>query len=150
MKLSGKILDTTLSRVHNSFRRVEHLGSPSKDFFMTTTNHPIDHAIVALLFLVEGICWIVNELAGFHSPLTAETAEPEVDDPREIYAVEASFAYVDDCTFTGSSHDLDWEDYVEAYSHLATRKVVELRKMARGLAQNVHLMRKSELIALLA
>lgn len=27
---------------------------------------PIDHFIVALVLLVEGICWIINELAGHH------------------------------------------------------------------------------------
>ena len=55
------------------------------------TTHPIDHAIVALLLTFEGICWILNELAGFHAPLTAETAEPELIDPRDVYAIEAHF-----------------------------------------------------------
>ena len=113
---------------------------------MTNTTHPIDHAIVALLFLVEGVCWIINELAGFHSPLTAETAEPEVDDPRDIYAVEAHFI---EPTIAEMPDFAEYVAFMAPYD-LASRKVVELRKMARGMAQNVHLMRKAELIELLA
>ena len=35
---------------------------------MNDTN-PIDHFIVALLFLFEGIAWLINELAGHHDLL---------------------------------------------------------------------------------
>ena len=42
---------------------------------MNNTN-PIELFIVALLALVEGICWIINELAGFHESTAAfEPAE---------------------------------------------------------------------------
>ena len=30
------------------------------------TAHPIEHLLVAFIFLLEGVCWLVNELAGFH------------------------------------------------------------------------------------
>ena len=32
-----------------------------------TSTDPIDHAIVAGLFLLEGLAWIINELAGHHN-----------------------------------------------------------------------------------
>ncbi len=32
-----------------------------------TSTDPIDHAIVAGLALIEGIAWIINELAGHHN-----------------------------------------------------------------------------------
>ena len=43
---------------------------------MNNTNqaHPIELAIIALLFLVEGICYIINEIAGFHKTTTTTTA----------------------------------------------------------------------------
>ncbi len=121
---------------------------------MTRTTHPIDHAIVAFLFLVEGVCWIINELAGFH-------AEPEAIDPRDVYAIEADVSTYDeplpfDATFEGGSHDLDWDEYVDdfaaidAYNELKRRTVKQLRKQAQGLAKGVHLMRKAELLTLLA
>ena len=90
------------------------------------TAHPIDHAIVAVLFLVEGICWIINELAGFH-------AEPEIEDPRDTIAIEAPV------------HEP--EAFIEP--DLFTLTVKELRKQAQGLAKGVHLMRKAELVELL-
>ena len=44
----------------------------------------------------------------------------------------------------------DWQPSVEdEIWSLATKSVAELRKMARGLAKNVHKMRKAELIDLL-
>ncbi|WP_186525278.1 hypothetical protein [Synechococcus sp. SYN20] len=112
----------------------------------TTTTHPIDHAIVAFLFLLEGIAWIINEAAGFHAPLTAETAEPELIDPRDVYAIEAP---VHEPTITEMP---DFAEYVEfmAPFDLAKLKVTELRKRARGLAKGVHLMRKEELLQVLA
>ena len=54
---------------------------------MNNTN-PIDHAIVALLFTFEGLCWIINELAGFHAN-TAQVTETEIEDPRDTIAIEA-------------------------------------------------------------
>ena len=86
-----------------------------------TTTHPIDHAIVAFLFLVEGVCWIINELAGFH-------AEPAAIDPT---------------TKTGTAEEPEGID-------LSLLKVVDLRRMAKGLTKGVHLMRKAELVELLA
>ena len=131
-------------------------------------SHPIDHALALLLVTFESVCWLINELAGFHSPSTAETA----DDPRDIFAIEAPVLEVDDCSFDGGSHDIDWlaalaeltirqpsiaemPDFAEdvefmAPLDLASLKVVELRKRARGLAKNVHLMRRAELLQVLA
>ena len=112
---------------------------------MTTTTHPIDHAIALLLIAFEGICWVINELAGFHDPL-------EVVDPRDIYAIEAPLPF--DCSFDGGSHDLDWFEPFERLAiykpDLSALKVTELRRRAKGLAKGVHLMRKAELVALLA
>jgi len=34
---------------------------------MNDNTHPIELLIVAFLFLFEGLCWLINELAGFHS-----------------------------------------------------------------------------------
>lgn len=38
-------------------------------------NDPIEHFIVALLFLCEGLCWIINELAGHHE--TTRQLQPQ-------------------------------------------------------------------------
>ena len=44
----------------------------------TTTTHPIELLIVALLALLEGVCWVINELAGLHTaPALALPAAPE-------------------------------------------------------------------------
>ena len=44
---------------------------------MNTNTHPIELLIVALLALLEGVCWVINELAGFHTaPALALTAAP--------------------------------------------------------------------------
>ncbi len=101
--------------------------------------HPIDHALAALLIAFGGICWIINELAGFH-------AEPEIVDPRDVYAIEAP---VHEPTVAEMP---DFAEYVEfmAPFDLAKLKVTELRKRARGLAKGVHLMRKAELLQVLA
>ena len=39
-----------------------------------TSTDPIDHAIVACLALVEGIAWVINELAGHHRHAPAPSA----------------------------------------------------------------------------
>ena len=129
--------------------------------------HPIDHALAVLLIAFEGVCWIINELAGLHpARATREfwenveeveriTSQTEIDDPRDTVAIEAPVLEIDDCSFIGGSHDLDW---LESFSRLSIRepldlaslKVTELRKQAKGLAKNVHMMRKAELVALLA
>lgn len=96
----------------------------------TTTTHPIDHAIVAFLFLVEGVCWIINELAGFHAE--PETTEPETID---VVAIETPL--------------LEPAEEPESVD-LSLLKVVDLRRMAKGLTKGVHLMRKTELVELLA
>ena len=119
---------------------------------MSTTNtNPIDHAIVALIFTFEGICWIINELAGFHNapavpaPLTAETAEAEIIDPRDVYAIEAHFIEPTVAEMP------EFEEYVAfmATYDLAKLTVKQLRRKAKGLAKGVHMMRKPELVALL-
>lgn len=112
-------------------------------------SHPIDHALALLLVTFDSICWFINELAGHHSPLTAET----IDDPRDTIAIEAPIPF--DCTFDGGSHDIDWFEALADLTirqpvDLASLKVVELRKRARGLAKGVHLMRRAELLQVLA
>ena len=112
---------------------------------MSTNSHPIEHSIVALLFLVEGVCWIINELAGFH-------VEPEVEDPRDTIAIEEPVPEILDVSFDGYTHGLSWDEYVDSYklSDLKALTVKQLRKQAQGLAKNVHLMRKAQLVELLA
>ena len=44
---------------------------------MNNNTDPIEVFIVALLYMVEGICWIINELAGHHKP-QPEPAKPHV------------------------------------------------------------------------
>ena len=119
---------------------------PRQRFFIMTNTNPIDHAIVALLLTFEGICWIINELAGFHAPLTAETAEAEIIDPRDVYAIEAHFIEPTVAEMP------EFEEYVAFMANydLATLTVKQLRAQAKGLAKGVHLMRKQDLIALLA
>jgi hypothetical protein len=140
--------------MHNWSGWVEQTA-PHLDLFIMNNSHPIDHALAVLFIAFEGACWIINELAGFHPPLTAET----VDDPRDIFAIEApaSFDCSGDlnCSLDGGSHDLDW---LEAFARLDIRqpvdlaalKVTELRKRAKGLAKGVHLMRRAELLRVLA
>ena len=40
--------------------------------------HPIEILIVAFMLLFEGLCWIINELAGFHSPRLSYTKGPHM------------------------------------------------------------------------
>ena len=103
---------------------------------MNNTN-PIDHAIVALLFAFEGLCWIINELAGFHATAT-QVVETEIEDPRETFAVEVSAPVITvetapiETTFDGLS-------------------VKQLRILARELGiQSINKLRKAELIAALS
>lgn len=103
---------------------------------MNNTN-PIDHAIVALLLTFEGLCWIINELAGFHTT-TQPAPEPELIDPREIYAIEASAPTVTTETpaITATFEGLN---------------VKQLRILAREIGiQSISKLRKTELIAVLS
>jgi hypothetical protein len=102
---------------------------------MNNTN-PIDHAIVALLFTFEGLCRIINELAGFHAT-TAQMIDTDLD-PREIFAVEVSAPVITvetapiETTFDGLS-------------------VKQLRALAREVGiQSISKLRKTELIAALS
>ena len=84
----------------------------------------------------------------------ATEAELEIEDPRDTIAIEATTIEVEDLPFD-CAPDIDW---AEALAHLTIRKpadltalkVTELRRKAKGLAKGVHLMRKAELVALLA
>jgi len=40
----------------------------------TNNTHPIEFFIASLLYLFEGICYIINELAGFHQTATKVSA----------------------------------------------------------------------------
>ena len=117
-----------------------------------TTTHPIDHAIALLLIAFEGICWTINELAGFHAPL--EVVDPDDIDPRNVYAIEADFTFYEDPVPFDATDELDWFEpfgRLTVYKpDLSALKVTELRRKAKGLAKGVHLMRKAELVALLA
>ena len=103
---------------------------------MNNTN-PIDHAIVALLLAFEGVCWLINELAGFHAT-TAQVVDTDIDDPRETLAVEVSAPAITietapiETTFDGLN-------------------VKQLRSLARELGiQGINKLRKTELIAALS
>lgn len=96
---------------------------------MNANTHPIDLALAGLLVCLDAICWLINETLGHHAPLTAET----VDDPRDTIAIEAPV-----------------HDAPDLIADLHQLSVVELRRMARGLAKGIHMMRKAELVALLA
>lgn len=83
----------------------------------------------------------------------------EIEDPRDTIAIEATAPETEDlpfdCSFDGGAHDIDWAEALAGLTirkpvDLTTLKVVELRKRARGLAPRVHLMRKAELLELLA
>lgn len=116
---------------------------------MNTNTNPIEIFIVALLALLEGICWVINELAGFHAaPALALPAAPEplalppaldpITDPREAAAIEAPGADAPD--------GLD-------ITELAAMTVRELRRMCvdMGLPRaTYHAARKQQLIAALA
>ena len=41
-----------------------------------TDVHPIEYMIVAFLLIFEGLCWVINELAGFHSLKTVCQKDP--------------------------------------------------------------------------
>ena len=44
---------------------------------MNKDTHPIDLFIVVMLDMINGLCWIINELAGFHTS-DAKDATPVV------------------------------------------------------------------------
>jgi len=46
---------------------------------MNNNTHTIELFIASLLFLLEGICYIINELAGFHS----QAAEPSTTTSKQ-------------------------------------------------------------------
>ena len=46
---------------------------------MNNNTHTIELFIASLLFLLEGICYIINELAGFHS----QTVEPSTTTSKQ-------------------------------------------------------------------
>ena len=48
---------------------------------MNNTTHPIELLIVALLAFIEGICWVINELAGFHGSKEAATVTAPTSPP---------------------------------------------------------------------
>ena len=115
---------------------------------MNTNTHPIELLIVALLALLEGVCWVINELAGFHTaPALALPAAPAAPlalppapaiDPRDTVAIE--------CPGADAPDGLD-------VTELAAMTVRELRRLAvdLGLPRALyHAARKQELIAALA
>jgi hypothetical protein len=113
-----------------------------------TNEHPIDLLIASLIASFDGICWLINELAGFHAPLTAETVEPVLVDPRDVYAIEAP-VQIQEPTIEDMP---DWDMYVDfcfKRDDLAKMSVNALRRRARGMAKGTHQMRKAELVALL-
>ena len=44
----------------------------------TLSAHPIEHLLVAFIFLLEGVCWLINEVCGFHDhkPKPAPHVQP--------------------------------------------------------------------------
>ena len=57
----------------------------TKSFPLNTMNnntHPIEFFILALLFLVEGICWVNNDLLGYHTSSTPKTKTTTIIKPH--------------------------------------------------------------------
>ncbi len=46
-------------------------------------NHPIELFLAALLYMVEGVCWIINEIAGHHTEQVTEQVKPHVQPLHE-------------------------------------------------------------------
>lgn len=104
---------------------------------MNNTN-PIDHAIVALLLTFEGLCWIINELAGFHATTAQPAPEPEIIDPRETFAIEASAPTI----------TIETAPIKTTFEGL---NVKQLRTLAREIGiPSINKLRKTELIAALS
>lgn len=68
---------------------------------MNNNTHPIELLIVGLLYMAEGICWIINEIAGHHKaqpepikpyvqPLHEELTDLTVKQLRKLTGVRGS------------------------------------------------------------
>ena len=52
----------------------------------TRNSDPIDHAIALVLVLIEGICWVINEIAGHHvNTAPAQAPAPHIN-PLFLFA----------------------------------------------------------------
>ena len=47
--------------------------------------HPIEIFLASLLFLCEGLCWIINELAGHHETTTQLQPQPIKTKPLPLF-----------------------------------------------------------------
>lgn len=90
---------------------------------MNTSANPIDHAIVLALFAVEALCWVINELAGFHAAITEES-EVEIEDPRDTIAIEAPVPAI---TTEGPLDRQNWEQVVLALTIRELRKLTNIK-----------------------
>lgn len=117
---------------------------------MKNSVHPVELLILGLIALVEGIAWIVNELAGFHTePRIRPPALPFTHEPDdELDEVDAYSLVFGDTAWSRSLDALTV--YAQPIIDLSGLTVRELRREAKGLAKNVHMMRKAELLELLA
>ena len=50
---------------------------------MNSNTHPIDLFIVLCMEMFEGLCWIINELAGFHTTKDATSPTPTPKTPAQ-------------------------------------------------------------------
>lgn len=55
-------------------------------------------------------------------PNRIHRTEAEAIDPRRVYAIEAPVPEVLDVTFDGGTHDLTWDEYVDAFAEYDARR----------------------------
>ena len=57
---------------------------------MNTNTHPIEIFIASLLYLAEGICWIINEIAGHHRERQQSAAHVAVTKQSQTAPITAA------------------------------------------------------------
>lgn len=163
LNITGTAIQKTYAAGRFTRRIVDATVIPAADF-ISWLNAQIDWAEAGAAFwaCLTCICtalYVAGEFTGravktAHANWTGDVVytaptiapEPIAIDPRDIYAIEASFA---EPTVAEMPDFAEYVDFM-APRDLAALKVVELRKLARGQAKGVHMMRKPELLALLA
>ena len=112
---------------------------------MNTNTNPIDLLIVALLALVEGICWVINELTGGHPTQATREFWENVEEVQQITDHETTtIAFEPANTF---DFDAVWNEYASQIraDRFRTLTVKELRQLT-GITNSRY--RKADLIQL--
>lgn len=82
---------------------------------MNANTHPIDLFIVLLLEMIEGLCWIINELAGFHTTTTTTTSPSQTFSDNTQSVITSTQP-----TITSN------QDYIEYVMQLTIRQLQQL------------------------